>query len=456
PTGSIGPYTVEWSGWAGVPSHGLVPGARVEGQVKRRRRDRLDARVLSVLSPGPEAVEPRCAHFASCGGCTMQDSSYAGQLRALGDGLRRALEPVIGSAVATVEVEPAPDVFGYRNKMDFTFANRRWVEAGAPDDDTRPDDFALGLHVAGRFEKVLDVTACSIQFEGADALLSDIRSLAMESGQPAWDVREHTGFWRHAVLRQGRHTGQTMVHLVTASVGEDPERRSSVDRLVGALVDRRPELTTVVHTQTDRLSTVAAGETVDVLHGPGVITDQLRGVQFEISAQSFFQTNTLAAERMLGWIDSRLEDETGGTLFDLYCGAGAIGLTLARRFDSVVGIELVEAAVEDARRNARANGIEHAEFHAGDVPVVLEQGAFGTVELAVVDPPRAGLHPKFVDALLASPPRRSIYVSCNPVAAARDLERLTEVAYEVRAMHAFDLFPHTPHVETVFDLVRRS
>jgi 23S rRNA (uracil1939-C5)-methyltransferase len=452
--GRIGPYAVEWSGWAGPPGHGVVPGARVVGQVKRRRRDQLEARVLEVLEPSPDAAEPRCPHFASCGGCAFQDLAYPAQVRELERGLARALAP-LGRDLRP-SVEPAPSPFAYRNKMDFTFSNRRWVEAGEAERDEEDTDFALGLHVAGRFQKVLDVRSCAIHFEGADALLSDVRDAARASGLPAWDVREHTGFWRHAVLRRGHHTGETMVHLVTTPVAGDAARERALERVRGQLLERHPSLTTIVHSETERLSTVAVGERERVLHGSGRIHDELLGVRFAISAASFFQTNTAAAERMLAWIGARLADE-GGTLHDLYCGAGAIGLALADRFERVVGVELVPDAVADARANARANGIEHVEFHAGDVPALLagELAGLARPEVAIVDPPRAGLHPDLVERLALDPPRRLVYVSCNPSAAARDLEPLLARAYVLEAAQGFDLFPHTPHLECVFDLRRR-
>ncbi|MEO0651216.1 MAG: 23S rRNA (uracil(1939)-C(5))-methyltransferase RlmD [Planctomycetota bacterium] len=455
PAGGIGPYAVEWSGWAGVPRWGAVPGALVEGQIKRRRRDQLEARMLQVVEPSPDAVEPRCPHFGSCGGCAFQDLAYPAQLEVLRRSLADTLAPL--EFDSTPQLAPAPSPFAYRNKMDFTFSNRRWVEGREGPGDGRPTDFALGLHVAGRFEKVLDVEHCAIHFDGADALLSDVRAAALASGLPAWDVREHTGFWRHAVLRRGEHTGETMVHLVTTPVGADDVRERALQQLTATLLERHPQLTCVQHSETERLSTVAVGERQRTLHGTGRIHDELLGVRFAISAESFFQTNTRAAEGMLTWIGERLSDERGGVLHDLYCGAGAIGLTLAARFERVVGVELVESAVTDARANAALNGFEHVDFHLGDVPAVLRGATpLPAPEVVVVDPPRAGLHPDLVETLCSSPPRRLIYVSCNPKSAARDLAPMVAGPYAIEASRAFDLFPHTPHVECVFDLRRRA
>ncbi len=452
--GRVGPYNAVFSGWTDERFHGAVPGARVAGEVLRRRRDRVEARLVELIEAGAEAVEPRCGHFGECGGCAFQDLAYSAQLDQLARRLEGLLAPL--GRRDPIQVEPAPASFGYRNKMDFTFSNRRWVERGEQDDG-RPLDFALGLHVRGRFQKVLDGRSCAIHFEGADALLQTVRRTALESGLQAWDVQQHTGFWRHAVLRRGHHTGEVLVQLVTAPVGGDPDRARAMERMVESLTFAHPELTTLVHTESTRLATVAAGEGERVLLGPGVIHDTLLGRRFRISAASFFQTNTAAAEKLFGWVAELLADEEGGTLYDLYCGAGAIGLVLADRFQRVIGVEQVAAAIDDARTNAIENGVENVEFHVGDVPAVLAGAtALQRPDVAVVDPPRAGLHPDLVRRLQADPPRRLIYVSCNPESAVRDLEPLLDSAYELRSVRGFDLFPHTPHLEAVFDLRRRA
>ncbi len=452
--GRVGHYSAVFSGWAEERFHGAVPGARVAGEVVRRRRDRVDARLVGLVEAGADAVEPRCSHFGECGGCAFQDLAYSAQLGQLARRLEGLLAPL--GHTDPIPVEGAPSAFGYRNKMDFTFSSRRWVERGEQGDE-RPLDFALGLHVRGRFQKVLDVRSCAIHFEGADALLDSVRSAAIESGERAWDVQQHTGFWRHAVLRRGHHTGEVLVQLVTAPVDGDPGRARAMERMVERLSAAHPELTTLVHTESTRLATVASGERERVLLGSGVIHDTLLGRRFRISAASFFQTNTAAAERLFGWVAELLADEAGGTLHDLYCGAGAIGLVLADRFERVVGIEQVEAAIVDARTNAVENGIENVEFHVGDVPSVLAGDVGqGRPDVAIVDPPRAGLHPDLVRRLQADAPRRLIYVSCNPESAVRDLEPLLTSTYELRSVRGFDLFPHTPHLEAVFDLHRRT
>ena len=454
PAGRVGEYAVEWQRWVGAPGSGAVPGALLEGDVMRRRKSTLHARIATVLEPSPDAVAPACEHFGSCGGCTSQDFAYEAQLREL----ERRLADLYAELPLPepARVAPSPKVFGYRNKMDFSFASQRWTEEGEADPE-RPLDFALGLHVRGVFQKVLDVRSCAIHFEGADELLASVRERTHATGLAAWDVHDHTGFWRHAVLRRGVASGETLLFLVTAPVVDDAQR-AALERVTRELVERHPDLTTIVHGETASLAKSANSDHVTTLHGPGQIVDALRGARFRISAESFFQTNTRAAEGMLEWIAERLGDERGGTLHDLYCGAGAIGLALSDVFANVVGIERVEAAVEDARRNAAENGIANASFHAGDVPELLagELSGLPTPDVAVLDPPRAGLHRNLLEQLAANPPRRLVYVSCNPVAAASNLASLCESAYEIRAVRAFDLFPHTPHVETVFDLERRA
>ena len=348
--------------------------------------------------------------------------------------------------------------WGYRNKMDFTFGSKRWVESGAIEDETaRPRDFALGLHAPGRHDKVLDVASCAIAFEAGEEIRTAARELARELELEPWDLLEHRGLLRHQVLRTGERTGEVLVYLVTSS-GAGVER---IPEYATRLVERCPAITTLVHGVRDAISSVAEGETDVVLHGPGFIREELGGVTFEVSARSFFQTNTAAAEGLFRVVAEEACVTHDEVLFDLYCGAGSIALLLAGSCREVWGFERVPEAVEDARRNATAAGIENARFVAGDV--LETASATGLAELGapaadvvVVDPPRAGLHPGvrafLVERAAEGSGRRLVYVSCNPKAAAVDLETLVDGGFRVLRARPVDLFPHTPHVEVVFTL----
>jgi 23S rRNA (uracil1939-C5)-methyltransferase len=425
--------------------HG-APGDRVRVEVHRRRGDRIEARTVEVLEAGPAAAQPRCAHFGTCGGCAYQDVRYEVQLEELRGAVEEGLAPLGG--VEVEPVRPCADPYGYRNKMDFTFGARRWVEPGEPEGVDK--SFALGLHVPGRFDRVLDVERCEIQFEEGNAILATLRREARGRGLPPWDPREHEGLLRHAVIRKGSATGELLLYLVTSRTAE-----AEVDLYLAAVLAAHPELTTVVQGVTARASAVAVGDEERILHGPGRIRERLGGRTFEISPTSFFQTNTAQAEALLALV-AELVEPAGGTLYDLYCGCGSFALCLSDAFDAVFGFELVEAAVEDARRNAAAGGVERVQFVAGDLAATIGGDRAGAPppDVVLVDPPRAGMHPEVVAALRRLAPPRLVLVSCNPRAAGRDLAPLVLDGYTVRRAIPLDLFPHTPHVECVLLLER--
>ena len=426
-----------------------VPGSTVLAQVIKRRRDRLDSRILELREASPEAVTPRCSHFGSCGGCSFQGIAYPKQLELMKELACRELAPILGALGAEL-VRPVigcESEWSYRNKMDFTFSNRRWIEESEPEGSAR--DFALGLHSRGRYDKVLDVSRCEIQFEAGNGILATASRLARELSLSPWDTLEHVGLLRHLVLRHGVHTGEVMVYLVTSRDGED------VRAYAAAILELHPEITAFVLGVNSGRAAVATSEEEAVLYGPGMICERLEGLTFEISATSFFQTNTLAAERLMQVIREAASVRPTDVLLDLYCGAGVIGLLLAKDVSEVVGLEREPSSIRDAIRNAERNGIQNARFVAGEVEAVWsEQSDLPKPDVCIVDPPRAGLHPKVIGTLIKLAPPRLVYVSCNLAAAARDLASLLESGYELKAVQPVDLFPHTPHLEGVMTLVR--
>ena len=420
-----------------------VPGSRVRASVLRRRRNRINATIDEVLSPSPVEATPRCEHFRTCGGCTFQNLEYDAQLR--------QLERTLVETLALIEHRPVDPIVGcanpwnYRNKMDFTFGSKRWIESGEPPD--APNGFAVGLHVPGRYDKILDVKRCDIAFIEASAILGTVRELAKGAGLTAWDVREHAGLMRHLVLRKGFATGEIMADLVTTD--DAPEQ---IDPLAERLRERHPELTTIVQHTNRGVALVATGDE-RVLFGPGVIHEELGGLTFRISAASFFQTNTVQAEELVRIVREEARASRGATVFDLYCGSGLFSLALAKEGAGVTGFELVPAAVDDARLNAERNGLGDVRFVAGDLVETLSAET-ETPDVCIIDPPRAGAHPKVVSMLSRLAPSRIVYVSCNPKSAASDLALLCSNGYGVERARPVDLFPHTPHLECVFTLTR--
>jgi len=435
--------------------HG-IPGSKVRVRIGRgKSRKKPDGSLLETLDPGPHAVDARCPHAGVCGGCAQPRLAYEEQLRQK----ERIVRECIDSAFLQAEIPspssmvqsvvPAEKLSGYRNKMDFTFGSRRYILPGEPEGVEA--SFGLGLHAPGLYNKVLDIQHCDIAFEGASALVETARRVALEMGLDPWDLKTHTGLLRHLVVRRGERTGETMVNLVTSERAQE-----RVDPYVAALLEAHPEITTLVQNTTTALATVAFGEHEYVHHGSGQIHDVISGKSFSISADSFFQTNTAQAERLFEIVEEEARLATGDVLFDLYCGAGTIGLVIGDGAGSVVGLESAPSSVRDARRNAETNGVAHASFVLGDVLAEIEAaGTRGPApQVVVVDPPRAGLHPKVPAHVLSLQADRLVYVSCNPKSGSRDVAAFVQGGYRVRAIRPVDLFPHTPHVEVVFALER--
>lgn len=424
------------------------PGSSWSVEVVRRRRHRLDARAVECLDPGPHSEQPRCPHFGVCGGCSFQNLTYARQLEELRGIVQRALLAHGWDASTVVEaVLGMPEPYAYRNKMDFTFGTQRWVTAGEPDGVAT--DFALGLHVPFRHDKVLDIEACEIAFPEAAPIVQSARRLAQEQGLSAWDLKAHEGLLRHLVLRKGFASGEVLGYLVTSA--EAPEQ---IGPFANALVAAHPEITTLVQGIHGGKAQVAWGEWDQVLHGPGWIKERLLGQTFRVQPKSFFQTNTEQAERLIEVVREEVAQGPAQSVLDLYCGTGLLGLMVTPPGGHLVGIEAVASSVQDARENARRLGFPDAVFLEGDVRDHMDLSAYPPPDVIVVDPPRAGLHPKMPAAIDALGAQRLVYVACNVHNAARDMAVLRELGWRLQRARPVDLFPHTPHVECVFTLER--
>ena len=446
--------TLGRSGEFTVAVRGGVLGAHARVRVQKRRRNGIEAVLVEELASSPSAARPRCPHVASCGGCSFQELAYRAQLAAKERLLARILAPL-----APVRIEPVlgcEHPWNYRNKMDFTFGSARWIEPGEP--EGAANGFALGLHARGNYQKVLDVRACEIAFPEAAELVASVREFARELALPAWDVRARAGLLRHLVLRKSWASGAILADLVTTEVA--PEH---IEPLAASVLARHPELTTFVQHVNPGVALVASGTLARVFHGTGMIEERLGGLVFAISATSFFQTNTPQAEKLVALVNGWAEPRPGESVFDLYSGCGVFALSLARSIGAsrVVGFELVDPVVEDARANAARNDLAGVRFVAGDLALTLapEQLALRALprpEVCVVDPPRAGLHARVLDSLRLLEPRRIVYVSCNPRSAVADSARLLAEGYRLDAVQPVDLFPHTPHLECVFRLERAT
>jgi len=420
-----------------------LPGDTVRARVTKVKRGFAEALATEVLRPSAQRVDAPCAHYPACGGCRFQDLAYDVQVAAkeaqVGDALRRigGFAPSEQGGLPLEPIVPAASPFHYRNKMEYSFTQT-------------PSGPALGFHKAGRWDEVLEVERCWLTTDLGNAIRNAVRDWAREEGLEAYDQEEQTGYLRHLVVREGRNTGQALVLLVTAK-GE----RFDADYLVEVL-RRFPEVRSIHWAVNDSPSEVTNLPS-KLLWGEDAIEEELLGLRFRVRPNAFLQTNTEMAERLYELAIEYAGLTGSETVYDLYCGTGTIGLALARNALTVWGVEISEEAVACALENADLNGISNAAFFAGNVGQSIEELAerAGPPDVVVVDPPRAGLAGKALKRTGALGARRIVYVSCNPTTLASDLKVLRdEYCYELRRARPVDMFPHTPHVETVALLER--
>lgn len=425
-----------------------VPGDRVLARVYKKKKKYAEARVVRLLALSSLRVDAPCSYSGYCGGCKWQFLNYDNQLQYKQQHVREALAHIADIRDVMVHDTLASELtFGYRNKMEFSCATRRWV---LPDELDREDidrNMAIGLHVPGTFDKVLDIDACLLQPSTGNHILDEVRRFIKSSALPIYGLRSHQGFWRFLVLRHSAAFDQWLVNLVTAD-----EACDQVMPLARRLTEKFPNVVSVVNNITDRKAGVAVGDREILLAGRDKITDCVGPFEFELSANSFFQTNSRGAAVLYETV-RRFAGLTGDqTVLDLYCGTGTIAIYLAAKAKSVVGMELVESAVLDARRNCRRNGIDNCRFVLGDIRTELPRLDI-CPDVLVIDPPRVGMHKDVVKQVLALDVESIIYVSCNPATLARDLSVL-KAQYRVMEVQPVDMFPHTFHVEAVARLRR--
>lgn len=422
---------------------GGVPGDRVRARVFRKKRDYAEAGILELLAPSPHRVTAPCPYSGYCGGCTWQHVAYERQLQYKRDHVRESLERIGGLEDSQV-LQPIPSerVFGYRNKMEFSFSDRRWFLPHEMERRPIEGDFALGLHVPGTFHKVIDMEACLLQRNTGNLILKEVKAYVKDSGIPVYGLRSHQGFWRFLMVRHSTAFDQWMVNMVTSE-----DRQEAVLPLAEELCRTIPEIRTVVNNINNRKAAIALGQSERVLTGEGDIQDRIGPFTFRISANSFFQTNAPGAHKLYDTV-ARYARLTGTErVLDLYSGTGTIPIFLAHKARSVTGIEISEDAVLDARKNCEDNGIPNCRFLCGDMREKLLEIEKGP-DVVVIDPPRAGMHKDVLARVLELAAKRVIYVSCNPVTLARDMG-LMKGAYELLEIQPVDMFPHTYHIEAV-------
>lgn len=430
-----------------------MPGDVVDVFVQKKKSAFAEGVAERIVTPSPDRIEAFCQHFSVCGGCKWQNLGYEAQLKHKQQVVEDALIRI--GKVEIQEMQPilgAPDITYYRNKLEFGFANRRWLTKAEMGQENIDATHALGFHRAGFFDKIIDIEHCWLQTEPSNALRNTCRAIALEQELEFYDMRAHTGFLRNLMVRITT-IGEAML-LVSFAKND----KKAIARYLDAILEKFPDLTTLVYCINTKLNDSMFDLEVLTYRGKGYVIEQLGDLKFKIGPKSFFQTNSQQGKQLYD-VTAEFAGLTGSeNVYDLYTGTGSIALYLARQCRQVVGIEEVPEAIADAEENMRLNDIQNAIFYAGDVKNVLSPefaARHGRPDVVITDPPRAGMHEKAVRFLLDLAAPRIVYVSCNPSTQARDLQLLSE-KYAVLKSRAVDMFPHTHHIENVVLLELRS
>ena len=438
-----------------------APGDVADIQIDRRKRSYAEGHIVRIVRPSDKREAPRCRHFTLCGGCKWQHLPYSEQLQ----WKQRQVEDAL-TRIAKVELPPVSEILGsesvweYRNKMEYTFSDKKWrswEELRSGREFTDSND-ALGFHIPGAFDKVLHIEECHLQCNIGDEIRNFIYDYACSRGLTFYNIRENSGLLRTLMIRTAS-TGEVMVCVVFGD--NDPERIKSVMHAIG---ERFPGITSLLYVVNLKLNDSISDQDVIPFRGPDYIEEEMEGLRFRINAKSFYQTNSRQAynlykvARRFAGLEPDLKNgggrETLPLVYDLYTGTGTIANFVARGARQVVGIEYVEEAIADAKVNSAVNGIDNTLFYAGDMKDVLTDSFIsehGRPDVMIIDPPRAGMHEDVIKVILNASPAVIVYVSCNPATQARDIAML-DALYRVTDIQPVDMFPHTHHVENVIRL----
>lgn len=428
----------------------VVPGDVVDVRLHKNKKDWAEGVPVQVHSYSADRVPAFCSHFGVCGGCQWQMLPYEKQLQYK----HRQVEETL-KRIGKVLLPPFQPILGagetkyYRNKIEYTFGNKRFIlKEELADENISSEQDVAGFHARGLFDKVVDIETCYLQAEPTNEIRLAIKEFAKNNNWPFYDIRNHVGFLRTMQVRLCT-TGELMVNIV---VGEDDEQK--IKLLMGHVKQKFPAITTLLYTVNTKWNDSLHDLAPEVYYGKGYAIEKLEEFQFKIGPKSFFQTNTKQAERLYR-VTREFAELTGKeTVYDLYCGTGSIGIFVSANAKKIIGVEMVAAAIEDAKENAALNNLPSAEFFAGDVIDICNDDFFavhGKPDVIITDPPRAGMHEQLVKKILEISAPTVVYVSCNPATQARDLN-LLDSAYEVTKVQPVDMFPHTHHIENVVQL----
>lgn len=437
---------------------GGLPGDKVRAGILKNKKNYTDARLLEVLEPSPDRVEPKCEYFGSCGGCSWQSLKYEKQIEWKRKHIIDAFER-LGKIEAKLynETMPSPKQFEYRNKMEFSFGDSKWLTLEQiASEETIDRSFALGLHVPGRYDKIIDIDKCHIQSEIGNKIINIMRAKALEIGVLPYSSTKNDGLLKSIVIRYSLANNEIMTILVSRPASNDKDEKF-IKWYAEDFANEIPEVNEVIHAVNNTRNTFASGD-LTVYKGKGYITEKILGIDYRISPFSFFQTNSSSLDNFISLIVETAQIEKDQVVWDLYCGTGSITLPASKKGGKVIGIELVESSIKDAKSNAKLNGIENAEFYCEDLHstnISEKLLKLPKPDTIIVDPPRAGMNPNMVNLILEFNPKRVVYVSCNPATQARDIA-LMQDKYYINTVTPVDMFPHTYHVESVAELIRKE
>lgn len=415
----------------------------VKIRISKKKKNYAEGRIIEMIKPSPLRQESKCHYSGYCGGCKWQFLDYGKQLEYKKAHVSESIEHIgLLKSVVVHPVIPSVHTFAYRNKMEFSCSDRRWLMPYELEDNTVDKGFGVGLHAPGTFYKVIDIDKCWIFPDTGNAILDEVRTYIRQSEVPVYGLHSHKGFWRFLMLRHSYYKNNWMVNIITSS-----ENKEVLMPLAEKLMEKFPEITSVVNNITAKRAGVAVGEYEVHLKGDQYIIDRLGDYEFKISANSFFQTNTPGAEKLYEIVTKYAELTGSEIVVDLYSGTGTIPIWISAFAKEIIGIEIVESSVIDANKNCIENGVDNCRFILGDIKDILPELSVEP-DLMIIDPPRAGMHEDVVKTVLALAPKKIVYVSCNPATMARDFLMLKE-KYNVIEVQPVDMFPHTYHIESV-------
>lgn len=430
----------------------VVPGDIIDIKVVRRKRRYLEGKAMKIHKKSPLRVKPRCEHFGVCGGCKWQNLAYNDQLKYKQKQVIDNFERI--GHLSIPEIKPiiqSKEQYFYRNKLEFTFSNRKWLTEEEMNDEIEQNMNGVGFHLPGMFDRIIDIDNCYLQAEPSNSIRQALRDFCFEQEYAFYDSRSHQGFLRNVIIRSAS-TGDLMVIMVFGR-----NDKNEVKKTMEFLREKFPQITSLNYVINTKMNDSINDLEVLNWSGENFIIEKMEDLQFKVGPLSFYQTNSDQAFEVYK-VARNFAGLTGNEIvYDLYCGTGTITNFVARQAKKVVGIEYVESAIVDANENAILNKIENTSFFVGDMAKVLNPEFFaqnGKPEVVITDPPRAGMHTKVIDQLLLAEPQKIVYVSCNPATQARDIALLSK-KYELTKMQAVDMFPQTHHVENVSLLIRK-